>query len=69
MRQARYAFKGPMMCVVGPIDCGKNPDLPVGVRDQMGIRQYKDGKWVSIADGLTASRSTRRLRLAEPTGE
>jgi branched-chain amino acid transport system substrate-binding protein len=44
------AFKGPMMLQVGPLKCNVPPYVSVcGV--QMGIQQYKDGKWISIADG------------------
>ena len=43
-------FKGPMMLQVGPLKCNVPPYVSVcGV--QMGIQQYKNGKWVSIADG------------------
>ena len=50
-------FKGPMMIQVGPLDCGKQiiVGLPIFVSvcgSQMGIQQYKGGKWTSIADGL-----------------
>jgi branched-chain amino acid transport system substrate-binding protein len=43
-------FKGPMMLQVGPLKCNVPPYVSVcGV--QMGIQQYKSGKWISIADG------------------
>jgi branched-chain amino acid transport system substrate-binding protein len=43
-------FTGPMMLQVGPLKCNVPPYVSVcGV--QMGIQQYKDGKWTSIADG------------------
>jgi branched-chain amino acid transport system substrate-binding protein len=43
-------FKGPMMLQVGELKCNVPPYVSVcGV--QMGIQQYKDRKWTSIADG------------------
>jgi branched-chain amino acid transport system substrate-binding protein len=50
-------FKGPMMLQVGPLNCGKQIilGLPIFVSvcaSQMGIQQFKDGVWTSIADGL-----------------
>ncbi len=41
-----------MWGVVGPMACGKNPIFPSLCGIQMGIQQYKDQKWVSIADGF-----------------
>jgi branched-chain amino acid transport system substrate-binding protein len=44
------AFTGPMMLQVGALKCNVPPYVSVcGV--EMGIQQYKDGKWASIADG------------------
>jgi branched-chain amino acid transport system substrate-binding protein len=43
-------FKGPMMLQVGPLKCGVEPYVSV-CGTQIGIQQYKDGKWISIADG------------------
>ena len=40
-----------MMLQVGPIKCGIGT-FPAVCGHQMGIRQYVDGAWVSIADGL-----------------
>ena len=50
-------FKGPMMIQAGPLDCGKQLilGLPIFVSvcgANMGVQQYKDGEWISIADGL-----------------
>jgi hypothetical protein len=43
-------FKGPFPGQVGPLKCNVPPFVAVcGV--QMGIQQYKGGKWISIADG------------------
>jgi branched-chain amino acid transport system substrate-binding protein len=43
-------FKGPAMLQVGALKCNVPPFVSVcGV--EMGIQQYKDGKWTSIADG------------------
>lgn len=56
MLAAIKAFKGPMMLQVGPLDCGHVKILgtvfDAMCASQMGIRQYKDGKWNSIADAL-----------------
>ena len=38
------------MLQVGPLDCNRPPYISV-CATQMGIQQYKDGAWVSIADG------------------
>jgi len=44
------AFTGPMMLQVGALKCNVPPYVSVcGV--EMGIQQYKGGKWASIADG------------------
>jgi branched-chain amino acid transport system substrate-binding protein len=50
-------FKGPMMIQVGPLDCGNQVilGLPIFVTvcaSQMGVQQFLDGEWISIADGL-----------------
>jgi branched-chain amino acid transport system substrate-binding protein len=50
-------FKGPMMLQVGPLDCGKQVILGLALfvavcGAQMGVQQFKDGQWISIADGL-----------------
>jgi len=45
-----------MMLQVGPLNCGKQVILGVPFPSvcgaQMGIQQFKGGKWISIADGL-----------------
>jgi branched-chain amino acid transport system substrate-binding protein len=44
------SFTGPAMLQVGALKCNVPPFVSVcGV--EMGIQQYKDGKWISIADG------------------
>ena len=43
-------YTGPMMLQVGPLKCGVAPYISV-CGSQIGIDQYKGGKWVSIADG------------------
>lgn len=43
-------FKGPMMLQVGPLECNRPPYISV-CATQMGVQQYKDGAWVSVADG------------------
>ncbi len=50
-------FTGPMMIQAGPLACGKQVilGLPIFVSvcgAQMGIQQYKDGEWLSVADAL-----------------
>ncbi len=56
MLAAIKAFKGPMMLQVGPLDCGHvkivGTVFASMCASQMGIRRYKDGKWISIADAL-----------------
>jgi hypothetical protein len=56
MLAAIKSFKGPMMLQVGPLDCGNvtvaGVAFPAVCASQMGVRQYKDGNWISIADGL-----------------
>jgi branched-chain amino acid transport system substrate-binding protein len=56
MLAAIKGFKGPMMLQVGPLDCGNlkvvGVAFPAVCPGEMGIVQYKDGKWISIADGL-----------------
>jgi hypothetical protein len=43
-------FTGPMMLQVGKLKCNQPPYVSVcGV--EMGIQQYKNGQWTSIADG------------------
>ena len=48
---ALRGFTGPMPGQVGPIECGL-PPFVASCGHQMGIQQYIDGEWVSIADGL-----------------
>ena len=50
-------FTGPMMLQVGPLSCGDQIilGLPIFISvcaSQMGIQQFKDGEWISVADGL-----------------
>ncbi|MFM8528144.1 MAG: ABC transporter substrate-binding protein, partial [Ilumatobacteraceae bacterium] len=50
-------FTGPMMLQVGPLNCGNQVilGLPIFVSvcaSQMGIQQFADGEWISVADGL-----------------
>lgn len=50
-------FKGPMMIQAGPLNCGGQVVAGLSIfkavcSTQMGIQQYKDGAWHSIADGL-----------------
>ena len=48
---ALRGFTGPMMGQAGPLECGLPPFI-ANCGHQMGIQQYVDGEWVSIADGL-----------------
>lgn len=57
LNTAIRTFTGPMMLQVGPLNCGKQiiGGLSIFVSvcaSQMGIQQFKDGEWLSIADGL-----------------
>jgi branched-chain amino acid transport system substrate-binding protein len=56
MLSAIKGFKGPMMLQAGPLDCGNikvvGIAFPAVCASEMGVRQYKDGKWISIADAL-----------------
>lgn len=51
-------FKGPMMIQVGPLNCDGSTSIAgqaifkAVCSTQMGLQQYKGGKWTSIADGL-----------------
>jgi branched-chain amino acid transport system substrate-binding protein len=45
------AFHGPMMLVAGPMNCGANPVFPSLCGTQMGIEQYKNLRWIPVADG------------------
>ncbi len=46
------SFKGPMMIVAGPMDCGFSTLFTSLCGTEMGIMQYKNGKWLTIASGL-----------------
>jgi len=56
MLAAIKAFKGPMMLQVGPLDCGHvtvaGVAFPAVCASEMGLQQYKNGAWISIADAL-----------------
>ena len=45
-------FKGPMMIVAGPMNCGFSTLFVSLCGTQMGIMLYKDGKWSAIASGV-----------------
>lgn len=49
-RAAARSFEGPVPGVSGPMKCGANPIYPSLCGTQMGVQQYLDQKWVSIAD-------------------
>ena len=47
------SFTGPMMMTAGPMTCGEvSPIFPTLCGAEMGIEQYVDGEWMSIADAL-----------------
>jgi ABC-type branched-subunit amino acid transport system substrate-binding protein len=48
-------FKGPMMLVVGPMNCGHfpNPLFKSLCGSQMGVQQYKNPNWVPTMNGLS----------------
>jgi branched-chain amino acid transport system substrate-binding protein len=52
IRQAAQDFHGPMMLVAGPMDCGFSPIYASLCGHQMGVQQYSDGSWSSIANAL-----------------
>lgn len=45
-------FKGPMMIVAGPMNCGFSSLFQSLCGTQMGIMLYKDGKWTAVASGV-----------------
>jgi branched-chain amino acid transport system substrate-binding protein len=45
-------FKGPMMIVAGPMNCGFSALFQSLCGTEMGIMLYKDGKWTPIASGV-----------------
>ncbi len=46
------AFKGPMMIVAGPMNCGFSTPFVSLCGTEMGIMLYKNGKWSAIASGV-----------------
>jgi branched-chain amino acid transport system substrate-binding protein len=52
VRQAAATFTGPMMLVAGPMQCGFDPVFKSLCGTQMGVQQYADGEWASIANAL-----------------
>ena len=46
------SFKGPMMIVAGPMNCGFSTLFASLCGTEMGIMQYKNGKWTAIASGV-----------------
>jgi branched-chain amino acid transport system substrate-binding protein len=52
MRRAISTFEGPMMLVAGPMNCGFDPTFLALCGSQVGIQQYEDGEWLSVANAL-----------------
>ena len=52
VREGASGFEGPMMMVAGPMDCGFSPIYVSLCGHQMGVQQYADGEWSSIANAL-----------------
>ncbi len=52
IRDAAQNFHGPMMMIAGPMDCGFSPIYASLCGHQMGVQQYADGTWTSIANAL-----------------
>jgi branched-chain amino acid transport system substrate-binding protein len=52
LRQAVKGFTGPMMIVAGPMQCGFDAAFKTLCGKEMGVQQYKNGKWKSIANAL-----------------
>ena len=46
------SFKGPMMIVAGPMNCGFSSLFQSLCGTQMGIMLYKNGKWTAVASGV-----------------
>jgi len=53
MRTVTREFTGPMWNVVGPMECGFNSFYPSLCGTQMGVEQYRAGRFVPFADGYT----------------
>ena len=45
-------FKGPMMIVAGPMNCGFSPLFKSLCGTQMGIMLYRNGAWTAVASGV-----------------
>jgi branched-chain amino acid transport system substrate-binding protein len=52
VRQAVKGFTGPMMLIAGPMQCGFDPVYKTLCGKEMGVQQYRNGKWRSIANAL-----------------
>jgi branched-chain amino acid transport system substrate-binding protein len=52
MSKAMGSFQGPMMMVAGPIKCGYSSVFPPLCGSQIGIEQYRDGRWIPTATAL-----------------
>lgn len=50
LRGAARAFRGPVFGVAGTMSCGANPVFPALCGTEVGVQQYLDGRWLSIAD-------------------
>ncbi|MEI8051411.1 MAG: hypothetical protein WCI12_08250 [Actinomycetes bacterium] len=51
LMDATKNFAGPQWGIPGPVACGKiTPLFPAVCVGEMGIEQFKDGKWIPIAD-------------------
>ncbi len=53
-------FTGPMMLQAGPLDCGNQTILGLSLfvsvcGKMMGVEQYKDGEWISVAMEITGN--------------
>lgn len=46
------SFKGPMMIVAGPMNCGFSTLFKSLCGTQMGIMLYKNGEWTAVASGV-----------------
>jgi branched-chain amino acid transport system substrate-binding protein len=49
LRKAIAGFKGPMMMTAGPMECGYSKLFKTLCGSEIGIEQYKDGKWLPTA--------------------
>jgi branched-chain amino acid transport system substrate-binding protein len=55
LRASARAFTGPVFGVAGELACGANPVFPALCGSRVGVQQYLDGRWLSIADAYNGA--------------